>query len=255
MTALTSTSEQPGASGPQPARRSHSGPGRPGIRIHASRARTTHLELNSEKVLTTPDNGRTARVNVGLDAARDEVTGQAGAVERICAWLDRWQHGTGPGAWWPETISRAEHAVGAVRQGGPGRPSWCYGTPGLARAQQLVGLALGGNTRARLAEQALAGCLADERQLAQLTDASLCHGWAGALQAAWRITGDAADPGALTEAVTQLRARTEDFLARSGPPATPGLLEGTAGVSLAQHTTSSATAPPTSWDACMLLDI
>lgn len=54
---------------------------------------------------------------------------------------------------------------------------------GLARAQQLAGLALGDTARTRLAEQSLAVCLGDRRQLDQLASVSLCHGWAGTLQA------------------------------------------------------------------------
>lgn len=38
----------------------------------------------------------------------------------------------------------------------PARPSWCYGTPGLARARQLAGLALRDLARQEAAEHALA---------------------------------------------------------------------------------------------------
>lgn len=68
------------------------------------------------------------------------VAGHADAIDRIWAWLDRWRTGTGPRAWWPETLSTAEHHAGSVRQPGPGRPSWCYGTPGISRALQLAAL-------------------------------------------------------------------------------------------------------------------
>ncbi|WP_338785438.1 lanthionine synthetase LanC family protein [Streptomyces sp. DG1A-41] len=103
------------------------------------------------------------------------VPGQTQAITRICDWLDRWRNGTGSHAWWPDLITRAEHRRGELQRPGRRRPSWCYGTPGIARAQQLAGLALGDCDRQRQAEQALAGCLADDQQLAQLTDASLCH--------------------------------------------------------------------------------
>ncbi|WP_433920814.1 hypothetical protein OIE50_16795 [Streptomyces canus] len=72
-------------------------------------------------------------------------------------------------------ITRAEDRHGELQRPGPRRPFWCYGTPRIARAQQLAGLALGGRDWQRQAEQVLA---ADQR-LAQLTDASRCHGWAG----------------------------------------------------------------------------
>jgi hypothetical protein len=104
------------------------------------------------------------------------VPGQRQAITRICDWLDRWRNGTDSHAWWPDLITRAEHRRGELQRPGPRRPSWCYGTPGIARAEQLAGLALGDRDRQRQAEQALAGCLTDDQQLAQLTDASLCHG-------------------------------------------------------------------------------
>lgn len=41
------------------------------------------------------------------------------------------------------------------------RLSWCYGTPGVAQAQQLAGLALGDLERQRLAESAMVTGLCD----------------------------------------------------------------------------------------------
>jgi hypothetical protein len=40
-----------------------------------------------------------------------------------------------------------------------------------------------------MAERALAGCVLDRRVTGLLTDASLCHGWAGVVQALWRANG------------------------------------------------------------------
>jgi hypothetical protein len=180
------------------------------------------------------------------------VPGHAKAIERICAWLDQWQTGTGAHAWWPEMISRQEHALGFTTQAGPGRPSWCYGTPGLARAQQLAALALGDPRRQRHAELALAGGVTDERQLARLTDASLCHGWAGLLQTAWRVAADAHNPGQFD--LPQLLHRTQRFLHDHEPTAAEGLLDGVAGTRLAIHTVTVGSAPVSGWDACLLLD-
>src|SRR6185437_6755593 len=120
-----------------------------------------------------------------------EIAGQAAAINAICEFLDRWQQGHDQHAWWPETVSRREYDTDTVRQAGPGRPSWCYGTPGHARAQQLAAKALGDPARAELAEHALTGCLTDPRQLSQLTDTTLCHGWAGTLLTASRVAHDA----------------------------------------------------------------
>lgn len=67
------------------------------------------------------------------------VDGQADAMRRICAWLDRFRGGSAPRMWWPETLTRGDHDHGRVPEGGPYRPSWCYGTPGIAYAQHLAG--------------------------------------------------------------------------------------------------------------------
>jgi len=184
------------------------------------------------------------------------VAGQYESINRICRSLDQWCCGTGPQAWWPGIVSRSELHARAVRLPGPQRPSWCYGTPGLARAQQIAALVLADPRRQRRAEEALIGCVTDDRQLSQLSDASLCHGWAGLLQSAWHADTDAG--GKLAEHLPYLRTRMEDHLHRHGMPVhngvLNGLLEGTAGIRLVQHTTAENDPSVTRWDACLLLD-
>jgi hypothetical protein len=180
------------------------------------------------------------------------VTGHTEAITSICSWLDRWRVGSGPSAWWPGRITRAEWQAGATRQRGPQRPSWCYGTPGMARAQQLAALATNDRRRQRQAENALAGCVADQQQLAQLRDASLCHGWAGLLHTTRRVASDADDDSPLAAALPSLHARLEQHLSRSGPP-DDGLLEGRAGIQLAQQTNPTGQTSASRWDACLLL--
>ncbi|MEK8144023.1 lanthionine synthetase LanC family protein [Streptomyces sp. M10(2022)] len=134
---------------------------------------------------------RSARLHGDLHAAGLAVPGQARAIRSICTTLDQWCLGTGERLWWPELLSRDEWRTRIPRRHGPGRPSWCYGTPGIARARQLAALALGDALLQHRAEMALAACVTDERQLAQLTDASLCHGWAGLVRAVQRAATDA----------------------------------------------------------------
>lgn len=183
------------------------------------------------------------------------VAGQSDTIGRIDSWLDHWRRGTDARPWWPGTVSRTELAAGEVHQHGPQRPSWCYGTPGIARARQLAAIALGDDDRRRRAEAALASCLTDDTQLAQLTEASLCHGWAGALQAAWRVATDAdpADESGLGALIPWLRARLDGHLHLHDLPKTDGLLEGQAGVELARLTTTRPALPTSRWDACLLL--
>jgi hypothetical protein len=181
------------------------------------------------------------------------VSGHAEAIERIATWLDSWRCGAGSAVWWPGVISRSEWRTTTARQRGPQRPSWCYGTPGLARAQQLAALALADPRRQRAAEDALAGCVRDEEQLALLRDASVCHGWAGLVHTARRAAADATEDSSLAQTLPGLDAHLHDHLHRHGLPAGPGLLEGRAGIELVQLAQAANTAPVTRWDACLLL--
>ena len=191
----------------------------------------------------------------GAMRAGIQVDGQARAVTELCATFDRYRQGSTACPWWPAMITSGEHKRGRADSGRQARPSWCYGTPGQARAQQLAGLALGDQERMRAAERALAGCVLDRQVTGLLTDASLCHGWAGLVQALWRAAGDALDPRPLRAALREARRGMEDHLARAGPPASSGLLEGTSGIQLAQNDLPQAVGEPPAWDACLLLTL
>lgn len=177
------------------------------------------------------------------------VDGQAEAIGRICAFLDQWQQTSR--AWWPQWITRADLASGRTRQPGPGRPSWCYGTPGIARAQQLAAIALGDTDRQHLAEHALAACLADPAQLAHLTEPGLCHGVAGVYQTAWRAARDALTPD-ITASLPTLQSMLRQQAA-APEPMEGSLLTGAAGLALALHTDTHRTPPHSGWDTCLLI--
>jgi hypothetical protein len=102
-----------------------------------------------------------------------------------------------------------------------------------------------------MAEHALAACLSDPAQLHRLTDAGLCHGWAGLYQTAWRAARDARNPTIAPQlpGLAHLLARKAEAAENQGP----GLLDGAAGVALALHTASCAAAPLSGWDACLLI--
>lgn len=188
-------------------------------------------------------------------AMRKEITvdGQAAAIDRICRWLEDWRQPAPAGPWWPERISLPELHAGRPCQDGPLRPSWCYGTPGLARAQQLAALALGDRARQQAAEDALARCLADPVQLARISDPALCHGWAGLLLTAWHAAAEAVTP----DIAAHLPHLLDTLLthARDTPPgALPGLIEGRAGIALTLHTLATTpTGAHGGWPACLLL--
>ncbi|MGW1159079.1 lanthionine synthetase C family protein [Streptomyces sp. NPDC002519] len=180
------------------------------------------------------------------------VNGHQDAMFTICAHLDAWcQHGDS-GPWWPEHISRRDLDRGHPHHDAPTRPSWCYGTTGIARAGQLAGIALHSPTLQKFYEDALYQALTDPAQLTLVTDNGLCHGWAGIYQTAHRAAIDALDPQLRT-----LPDRLGDALTAPGQPGTPsapGLINGTAGTALALTTFASQQAPSTGWDACLLIN-
>ncbi|ABD13347.1 hypothetical protein Francci3_3997 [Frankia casuarinae] len=172
-----------------------------------------------------------------------KVDGQTEAITRICWWLDAWeQQKPGGGSWWPQIVTLTDLDRGTTSQLGPLRPSWCYGTPGIARSQQLAARALHEPARQRRAETAFLDCLNDPTQLSRLTDRSLCHGTGGLLATARNIAADALTPISLT----QPQLLHQPAAAEDDEP--PGFLVGSAGADLA--TTATTT---TSWDACLLL--
>ncbi|MFD9540839.1 lanthionine synthetase C family protein [Streptomyces sp. NPDC060022] len=196
-------------------------------------------------------------------AARHDtiVDGHHDAMRTILAWLDRWQEETGQGPAWPYWVTRAELRDNRLAPTTPRRPSWCYGTAGLARAQQLAALALGDRPRRIAAETALTAALTDSAQLKATTDNGLCHGFAGLAHLAAR-TADDAHPST----VGQLRAAIPALLATICPLGTdpaaaaatmantagPGFLDGAAGIALALLAPTT-TPPRTAWDACLLI--
>ncbi|MER8226112.1 lanthionine synthetase C family protein [Streptomyces sp. NPDC094143] len=193
-------------------------------------------------------------------AARREVTvdGHLDAITRILAWLDHWQQDGPAGPWWPYWITREQLRSGTTGPG-PSRPSWCYGTAGLARAQQLAALALNDPTRQLAAERALLRAMTDPGQLGATMDLSLCHGFAGLAHITQLAAADALTPE-LTECLPRLLAPITDTapgtLADSliNPPSGGdiGLLEGAAGTALALNAFHTATPPASGWDTCFL---
>ncbi|UGQ13569.1 lanthionine synthetase C family protein [Yinghuangia sp. ASG 101] len=192
------------------------------------------------------------------------VDGLPTAIGRILAWLDRWRQDAETGSWWPYWITPAQQRIGSPGEG-PQRPSWCYGTAGLARAQQLAALATGDADRRRAAETALLKAVTDPAQTAQITSQSLCHGTAGLAHIAQRVAVDSAEPhlrrALMTRAFellapltdTPAQALAADLLRTPDGPGDVGLLDGAAGVALALHSISTAAPPASGWDACLQL--
>ncbi|MYS23587.1 Lanthionine synthetase C-like protein [Streptomyces sp. DvalAA-14] len=192
------------------------------------------------------------------------IGGHREAIRTILAWLDRWQEDTSNGVAWPYWVTRAQLREARLAPSAPHRPSWCYGTAGLARAQQLAAIAVGDTRRQAEAENALVAALTDPAQLKATTDNGLCHGFAGLAHLAARTATDAHPSTA-----GQLRAAIPGLLRAVCPPHTdpstvaaaliqgeqagPGFLDGAAGIALGLLFPATATPPNSTWDSCLLL--
>ena len=98
------------------------------------------------------------------------------------------------------------------------------------------------------------GCITDADQLSQLSDATLCHGWAGLVQATKRVAADAGARSPLTANLPELTQRLEELAPLDASMHRAGLLEGSTGVRLVQISASSTDESMSDWDACLLLN-
>ncbi|WP_327290331.1 lanthionine synthetase C family protein [Streptomyces sp. NBC_01198] len=184
---------------------------------------------------------------LALAARRGTVVhGHLDAIRSILTWLDSWREAGSPGISWPYWVTLRELRARRLAPTAARRPSWCYGTAGLARARQLAAIALGDQALQVEAEITLLAAFTDLPQMQATTDDGLCHGFAGLAHIATRAAEDA-DPAT----ASRLRAAIPALLDQIGPPdlASPGFLDGAAGVALAQ----SDSTPISRWDACLLI--
>lgn len=199
----------------------HSAPERPGAHANAGLA-----------------HGITGPLAVLAIAARHEirVPGHLDAIGRVLDWLDDHRR---PGEGWARWSD--DHDTG------PLAPSWCYGAPGIARAQQLAAIATGDQPRKSAAENALAECLTNPAQTAALVGDGLCHGSTGVLQTVRRIAADADDPQVFEQHIQHWTTRVH----AAETARRPGLLEGDPGVQLALEHSPGPGKPD--WDTCLAL--
>ncbi|PZT77472.1 MULTISPECIES: lanthionine synthetase C family protein [unclassified Streptomyces] len=177
-------------------------------------------------------------MRAGVHTRRQEL-----AIRRVCQWLDDIRQCDSYGLRWPRWISHSGSTP--VR---PATPSWCYGTPGLVRAQQLAAIVLEDTDRKRMAERALTHCLTDARQLGLPADRGICHGVGGVLRTMQRVASDADSPAGYARHFEPLVRR---YLSAAAP-GEAGFLVGRAGAALAYQDADDAT-PKGQWDACLLL--
>lgn len=172
-------------------------------------------------------------------AVRHEVQapGQQDAIEVFARWLDTY----GCRYW----ITYGQLAAPELPEAEPARPSWCYGEIGIARTQQLAALAQGDPVRQLAAEEAVVRALTDPTRLNRITDASLCHGWAGLVTVARAVAEDSTTPDRFAPLIADLHERLAADLDRLPKP---GFLEGRAGAQLALHG-----ADTTGWSRALLI--
>ncbi len=193
---------------------------------------------------------------VALSArAGHSVAGQHQALNHCCHLLEeRAQYRPNGATAWPETLTIGGWIDRSTMPRRPGRPSWCYGTPGIARALQLAAIACSRATTRRLAEDALTTCAADVEQLARIDNATVCHGWAGLCLAVDRAAADTAPDSALRRVLPRLRSRLATHVAQHALPRTAGVLTGGDGILLTLHTLNPARPVSTGWETCLLLN-
>ncbi|QKZ20369.1 lanthionine synthetase C family protein [Streptomyces chartreusis] len=186
------------------------------------------------------------------------VPGQLDAIRTILAWLDYWRQDSDAGPWWPYWITHDQLRADSAGPG-PARPSWCYGTAGLARAQQLAALVTGDRQRQIAAETALLHAMTDPGQLAATEDLSLCHGFAGLIHITRLAASDGLTPG-LTECLPSLLEPLSDTPAGiltavlfPDNGLDIGLLEGAAGTALALHAFATDEPSLSGWDTSFLI--
>lgn len=236
-----------------------------------------------------------------------EVPGQREAVHRIAQWLVERARRDEAGLLWPCRLSLEEEleaqqaqqpgdprepeepgepgepgdpAGGLRRPAGPARvltrSAWCYGAPGVAVALLLAARAVGVPGWRQAATAALRHVLERPVPAWNLDGATVCHGFAGLLQALHRAVELTGDPvlaaGRHRVAALLLDHVDEDapFAVRhrmrvpgdhGSPPGfvaldVPGVLEGAAGVACALLPLLPGAAPPSrdrAWDRCLAL--
>ncbi|MFD0551584.1 lanthionine synthetase LanC family protein [Streptomyces rectiviolaceus] len=166
-----------------------------------------------------------------------QVPGQSEAIALFARWLD-WYGGS---YWTPRAHLDTKRPSGPE----PARQSWCYGRPGIARAQQLAALALRDANRRQAAEDTLIHTLTDPFTLARITDATLCHGWAGLIALTRAVAADSPTPERFTPVVDNLHQRLTADLDRLPKP---GFMEGRSGAHLALNASNA-----TDWTSVLLI--
>lgn len=189
-----------------------------------------------------------------------EVAGQQAAIVRIADRLVTAQCRDAWGIGFP--VAASTGAAPDPAAAAPGRTAWCYGSPGVARALWLAGVAADRADYRDLAVSAMTAVYRRPIPDRRIDSPTLCHGVAGLLQITLRFARDGAGEVFTTAAedlTAQLLAAHEPdsrFGYRDLKPLglrsdNPGLLEGAAGVALVLLTAGTGQEP--GWDQVLML--
>ncbi|WP_371493435.1 lanthionine synthetase C family protein [Kitasatospora sp. NBC_00374] len=206
--------------------------------------------------------GPLAILALALRAGR-EAPGQAAAVRYLADWLTAHRLDDAWGVNWPSAIPLpAAPGRPPPPDPGPARSSWCYGSPGIARALWHAGEALDDGQLRDFAVEAVTRVLQRPDAARQLASPTFCHGVAGLLQVVLRFAHDTGLPQ-FTAGAEQLVDQLLDHFDPDRPlgyaavePAgnrvdSPGLLDGAPGVVMVLLAAATDTEP--TWDRFFLL--
>ncbi|WP_331763890.1 lanthionine synthetase C family protein [Streptomyces anthocyanicus] len=192
------------------------------------------------------------------------VEGQREAIERLVALLRHWTYEGVDGPLWPPHLTLEAWEAGPDAPPPRHRPSWCYGAPGVSRAVQLAGLALGRDDWLKLAHRSLMPLLTSDHDSWNIDNANLCHGWSGMMHLL-AVLNESIKDERLADLIDDMAART---LAQFHPeyrfgfraPLTncpegtdvPAFVEGAAGTALALDAYADGRTT-TQWNMALLL--
>jgi hypothetical protein len=191
-----------------------------------------------------------------------EVDGQHHAVVRIAERILRSRFKDQWGVNYPHTVALDTWGASDEDPSMPAsRAAWCYGSPGVARALWLAGVASGEAQFREAAVAAMAAVYARPIPLRRIDSPTICHGVAGLLQITLRFAQDCPQPlftdaaRTLTTQLLDLHEPATRFGFRNLEPAGrvdhPGFLDGAAGVALVLAAAAAPAEP--SWDRVLLL--
>jgi lantibiotic biosynthesis protein len=183
------------------------------------------------------------------------------AVESLAVWLSANCAHDHSGPRWPFVIPVEQYGVQHSPVGAT-RDAWCYGTPGVARALYLAGVALDESTWRDLAVDAMLGVFRRTQSERRIDSSTFCHGVAGLLQITLRFAFDTellvfeqASSDLLDLIFADLDADNvlgvTNLEPGGGRVDQPGILDGASGVCLALLS-ASAEMPPR-WDRMFAL--